>query len=55
LEEWKPYCDEMNKQVREGMIQNRIPMKFFFGDRFHQFEPKESSSKRIAKEMGLEK
>jgi hypothetical protein len=49
FEEWKPYCDEMNKQVREGMIQNRIPMKFFFGDRFHQFEPKEDVFSRSAR------
>ena len=55
LEEWKPYCDEMNRQVSEGSIENRVPMKFFFGDRFHQFEPKEDSAKRIAREMGLEK
>ena len=54
LESWKPYCDEMNRQVREGILLKPIPMKFFFEDRFMEFEPKESSTKRLAREMGLE-
>ena len=51
LEEWKPFCEEMNKQLREGRIENRVPMKFFFGDRFHQFEPKEDVFARAARKV----
>ena len=52
LDSWKPFMENYHKYIRDGGKAKLL--KFFFQEDFRQFEnTQESSTERIAKEMGL--